>query len=54
MICNFVGYIERAKTTVRIENHEIPQSDCLCYPGSIISKDGRLMKKSNIGLKRND
>ena len=32
-------HIETAETTMRIENHEIPQSNSFCYLGSIISKD---------------
>ena len=38
MDCNFSEHIERAEIAVRIEDHEIPQSDYLCYLGSIISK----------------
>ena len=37
--CNFNRHIERAKTTVRIEDHEIPLIDSFHYLGSIISKD---------------
>ena len=29
-------------TTLRIEDHEIPQSDSFCYLESIISKDGEI------------
>ena len=39
MDCNFSGHIERAKTTLRIEDHPIPQRDYFRYLGSIISKD---------------
>ena len=42
MDCNFSGHIERAETTVRIGDHEIPQRDALYYPGSIISNDGEI------------
>ena len=39
MICNFIAHIKRAKTTMRIEDHEILQSDFFRYLGSIIGKD---------------
>ena len=39
MDCNFSGHIERAETTVKIKDHEIPQIDSFRYLGSIISKD---------------
>ena len=42
MNCNFNRHIERAETTVRIEDLEIPQSDSFRYLGSIISKDGEI------------
>ena len=42
MVCYFSGHIERAETTVRIEDHEIPQSDSFHYLGSIISRDGEI------------
>ena len=42
MVCNFSGHIEMAEITVRIKDHEIPQSDFFCYLGSIISTDGEI------------
>ena len=39
MDCNFNGHIQRAKTTVRIKAHEIPQRDSFHYLSSIISTD---------------
>ena len=42
MVCNFSGYIERVETTIRIEDHEIPQSDSFHHLGSITSKDGEI------------
>ena len=42
MDCNFSGHIERAETTVIIEDHEIPQSDSFRYLGFINSKDGEI------------
>ena len=42
MDCNFSGYVQRAKTIVRIEAQEILQSDSSQYFGSIISKDGEI------------
>ena len=42
MVCNFSGHIKRAETTVRIEDHEIPQKDSFYYLGSINSKDGEI------------
>ena len=42
MVCNFIGHIERGETTVRIEDHEIPQSDYFRYLGSIVSNDGEI------------
>ena len=42
MYCNFNGNIERAETTMKIEDHEIPQSNSFRHLGSIISKDGEI------------
>ena len=42
MDCNFSGDIKGAETVVRIEDHEIPQSDSFYYLGSIICKDGEI------------
>ena len=39
MDCDFSGHIERVETTMRIEDHEIPQSDSFRYLGSIMSED---------------
>ena len=44
MDCNFSRNMERAETTVRIEDHEIPQSDSFRYLGSIITKDGEIQE----------
>ena len=38
MDCHFSEHIERAQTTMRIEDHDIPQSGSFRYVGSIISK----------------
>ena len=40
MDCNFRRHIERVETTVRIEDHKIPQSDSFRYLDFIIGKDG--------------
>jgi len=40
--CNFSGHIERGKTIVGIEDHEIPQRDSFQYFSLIISKDGKI------------
>ena len=40
MECNSSGHIKIAKNTVRIEDHEIAQSDSFRYLGSIINNDG--------------
>ena len=42
MECNSSGHIKRAKNTVRIEDHEIAQSDSFRLLNSIISKDGEI------------
>ena len=42
MDCNFSEHIERAKIAVRIEDHELLQSDYFRYLGSVISKDGEI------------
>ena len=39
MHCNFNEHIERAKTTMRIEDHDIIQSNSFCYHDSIICMD---------------
>ena len=44
MNCNFNGHIKRAETTMRIKDHEIPQSDSLSYLSSIISKDRKIVE----------
>ena len=41
IVCNFNGHIERAETTVKINDNEIPQSDSFHYLSAIISKDDR-------------
>ena len=42
MVCHFSGHIEKAETTMRIEDYEIQQSDSLRNLGSIISNDGEI------------
>ena len=42
MDCNFSGHIEKVKTIVIIEAHEIPQSDSSRYLDSIISNNGEI------------
>ena len=42
MNCNFSGHLERAETTVRIEDHEIAQRVSFCCLGSITSKGGEI------------
>ena len=51
MDCNFSVHIERVETTVRIENHEIPQSDSFRYLGSIINMDGEIDKDVEHSIK---
>ena len=36
---------------MRIEDHEIPQSDSFCYLGSIISKDGEIAEDAEHMIK---
>ena len=42
MDCDFNGHI--AETTMKIEDHDILQSDSFHYLGSIISKDGEILE----------
>ena len=42
MVCNSSKHIERVEIIVRIEDHDIPQSDSFCYIGFIISNDGEI------------
>lgn len=42
MVCNSSKHIERVEIIVRIEDHDIPQSDSFRYIGSIISNDGEI------------
>ena len=49
MDCTFSGHIERVETNMRLEDHEIPQSDSFHYLSSIISKDGEINEDANIG-----
>ena len=39
MDCNFSEHMQRTKTTVRIEMHDITRRDFFHYPDLIISKD---------------
>lgn len=49
MNCNFGGDVQRDVTPMRIEAQQIPQGEPFQYLDSIISKDVRLRKMSNIG-----
>ena len=51
MDCNFSGHIEKAETTVRMEDHEILQSDSFRYLGSIVSKDGEINEDAEHRIK---
>ena len=44
MVCDFSRHIERAETTMRIKDHEIPQSNYFRYLGSIVRNDGEIDK----------